>query len=96
MKKFINIMLALALTIGVATITVAQDTSKDTSKTTTSTKKTSKKVGKKGTTTSTSTTSSTTSTVKAKEGEEAKGRLTTRSSVSFSFFENSRARELPV
>ena len=62
MKKFINIMLALALTVGVATITVAQDTSKDTSKTTTSTKKTSKKVGKKGTTTSTSSSSSTTGT----------------------------------
>ena len=56
MKKFINIMLALALTIGVASITVAQDTSK----TTTTTKKTSKK-GKKGTTTST-----TSSTVKTK------------------------------
>ena len=58
MKKFINIMLALALTVGVATITVAQDTA--TSKTTTS-KKTSKKAGKKATTTST-----TTSTVKTK------------------------------
>ena len=67
MKKFINIMLALALTIGVATITVAQDTSK----TTTTTKKTTKKAGKKGTTTST--TSSTTSTVKAKaKGKKAK------------------------
>ena len=46
MKKFINIMLALALTIGVAGITVAQDTSK----TTTTTKKTTKtKKGKKST-----------------------------------------------
>ena len=62
MKKFINIMLALALTIGVATITVAQDTSK----TTTTTKKTTKKSGKKGTTTST-----TTSTTKAKKGKKA-------------------------
>ena len=63
MKKFINIMLALALTIGVATITVAQDTSK-----TTTTKKTSKKANKKGTTAKT--TSST-------EKTKAKGKKAT-------------------
>jgi hypothetical protein len=38
MKKFINIMLALALTVGVASITVAQDAPKDDTK----------KTGKKG------------------------------------------------
>jgi uncharacterized protein YxeA len=40
MKKFINIMLALALTVGVASITVAQDAPKDAK---TTTKKGSKK-----------------------------------------------------
>jgi len=63
MKKFINIMLALALTVGVATITVAQDTSKGE----TTTKKTSKKSGKKGTTTAT-----TSSTTKTKKGKSKK------------------------
>jgi hypothetical protein len=43
MKKFMSIMLALALTVGVASITVAQDAPKD------DTKKTAKKgKGKKG------------------------------------------------
>ncbi len=41
MKKFVNIMLAIALTAGLATVTVAQDPPKDT------TKKTTKKGGKK-------------------------------------------------
>jgi len=49
MKKFINIMLALALTIGVATITVAQDT-------TSTTKKSTKKSKTKKSTDSTDTT----------------------------------------
>jgi uncharacterized protein YxeA len=69
MKKFINIMLALALTVGVATITVAQDTSKGE----TTTKKTTKKAGKKGTTTST-----TTSTTKSKKGKGKKATDTTK------------------
>jgi uncharacterized protein YxeA len=42
MKKLMSIMLALALTIGVAGVTMAQDTSKD-SKTTTKKKSTKKK-----------------------------------------------------
>lgn len=50
MKKFINIMLALALTIGVAGITVAQDTS------TATTKKTAKKAKAKKSTGSTAAT----------------------------------------
>jgi uncharacterized protein YxeA len=59
MKKFINIMLALALTIGVAGISVAQEKGETTS----TSKKTTKKSGKKATTTST-----TTSTTKTKKG----------------------------
>jgi uncharacterized protein YxeA len=43
MKKLMSIMLALALTIGVAGVTMAQDTSKDKDKTTTKKKGTKKK-----------------------------------------------------
>jgi hypothetical protein len=61
MKKFINIMLALALTIGVASITVAQDS-------TTTTKKSAKKSKTKKSTDSTDTTKAPKAKGKSKKG----------------------------